>query len=96
MEDDAEYAFLPKFTELENNAEYASFPKLTELVKKLSNLTKTGKEKLHCLISYLSCFVEPIGWPHFCFAEGFMGLTDSLAIGGVELRREEIAVGFSR
>ena len=62
LEDNAKYVFLPKFTKLENNAEYRSLPKLTKLVKKPFNLTRTGKEKPHCLISYfLACFIEPIG-----------------------------------
>ena len=35
-----------ELAELEDNAEYASLPKLTKLVKKLSNLIRTGKKKL--------------------------------------------------
>ena len=82
--------------ELENGAECASLSKLTELVKKPSNLTRIGKEKLHRLISYsLARFVEPIGRPQFCFVEGLTGLTDGLAMGGAKLRGEKVAVGFS-
>ena len=90
MEDDAKCASLPKLTEL------VKLSNLRELVKKSSNLTRTGKEKLHCPISHsLTCFVEHIERPHFCFAEGLTGgLIDGLAMGGAELRGEEIAVGF--
>ena len=85
-----------KFAELGNDAECAFFPKLIKLVKKPFNLTKTVKEKPHCLISYsLACIVEPVRWPCFCFAEGLVGLTDSVAMGGVESRRGEVAIGFS-
>ena len=84
-----------KLAELKDDAKYASFPKLTELVKKLFNLTRTGKKKPYCPISHLVCFVKPVEWPHFHFAEGLAGLTDDLAIGGAELRREEVTVGFS-
>ena len=84
-----------KLVELENDAECKSFLKLTELVKKPSNLTRTGKEKPHCPISHsLSRFIEPIRCPRFYFIEDLAGLTDGLAIGGAELRGEEIAVGF--
>ena len=38
-----------KLVELEDDAEYASLPKLTKLMKKPSNLTRTGKEKLETL-----------------------------------------------
>ena len=95
MENDAEHTTLPKLTKLEDDAECASFPKLTELVKKLFNLTRTEKEKYHRLISYFSaCFVESVGRPHFCFAEGMTGLTDGLAIGKAELRGRKVTVGF--
>ena len=91
MKDDAEYASLLKFTEL------IKLPKLTELVKKPSNLTKTGKEKPHRLISHsLARFIEPIRRPCFRFVEGLTdGLTDGLAIDGAKLSGGEVAVGFS-
>ena len=96
MEDDAQCASLPKFTELEDDAEYAFLPKLIELVKKRFNLTRIGKEKFHCPISHsLAYFVEPDGQPRFCFSEALAGLTDGLAIGGAESRGEEVAVSYS-
>ena len=50
-----------KFAELLDQAKYASLLKLIELVKKLSNLTKTRKEKPHCLISHsLIYFIEHV------------------------------------
>ena len=86
-----------KLAKLENDAKCASLPKLTELVKKPSNLTRTGKKKPHCPISYsLACFVESVGRPRFYFVEGLVDLTDSLAMGEAESRGREIAVGFSR
>ena len=82
--------------ELEDDAKCASLPKLTELVKKSSNLTRTGKKKPQYPISYpLTCFVELVGWPCFCFVEGLTGLTDGLAISGAKSRREKVAIGFS-
>ena len=64
--------------------------------KKSSNLIKIGKEKPHCPISYsLACFVEFVGRPHFCFADGLASLIDSLAIGKIELKEGKIAIGFS-
>ena len=91
LEDNAEYASLPKLTEL------VKLSKLIELVKKPSSLARTGKEKPNCPISYsLACFVEPIGRPGFCFAEGLTGgLTDGLPMGRAASRGEEVAVGFS-
>ena len=84
-----------KLAELEDDAEYASFPKLTKLVKKHSNLTRTGKKKLHRPISHsLAHFVEPIGQPCFHFTKSLASLTDGLAMGKTELRGREIAVGF--
>ena len=90
LEDDAECASFPKLTEL------VRLSNLTELVKKPSNLTRTGKEKPHRPISHsLTCFVEPIGRPRFCFVEGLTGgLTNGLAMGGAELRGREVVVGF--
>ena len=86
-----------ELAKLEDDAECASLPKFTELMKKPFNLTKTGKEKPHCPIFYsLSCFVEPDKWPDFCFIKGLMGLTDGLVMGEVELKGGEVAVGFSR
>ena len=86
-----------KLANLKNNAKCTSFPKLKKLVKKLSNLTRTRKEKSHCLISHsLAHFVEFIKRPCFSFAEGLTGLTDGLAIGRAELRGKEIAIGFFR
>ena len=85
-----------KFAKLKYDAECASLPKFTKLVKKSSNLTRTRKEKLHHPISNsLAHFVEPAGRPCFHFVEGLAGLTDGLAIDGVELREEKVAVGFS-
>ena len=82
---------------LEDNAKCASLPKLRELVKKPSNLTRTGKEKPHRLISHsLAQFVEPIGRLCFCFAESLMGLNDALAIDRAELKGGEIAIIFSK
>ena len=83
--------------ELKDDAECASLPKLTKLVKKPSNLTRTRKEKPHRPISHsLAHFVEPIGRPRFWFVENLTGgLTDSLAMGRVESRGEEVAIGFS-
>ena len=87
------YSQIESTRTLEDDFEYISLPKLTELVKKPSNLTRTGKKKHHCPIShFLPHFVEPIGRPRFCFAEG---LTDGLVMGGAQLSRREIAVGFS-
>ena len=82
---------------MEDDAECASLPKLIELVKKPSNLTRTGKEKPHRLISHsLARFVELIGRPRFRFVEGLTGgLIDGLAMGGAESRGGEVAVGFS-
>ena len=86
-----------EFAKLENDAKYTSLPKLTEVVKKPSKLTRTRKEKPHCPISHsFTYFVEPNRRPSFCFVEGLTGLTDGLAMGGVELRGGEIAVSFSR
>ena len=83
--------------ELDGGMKCASFLKLTELVKKPSNLNRIGKEKSYCLISHsLACFVEPIRRLCFCFAEGLAGLTDGLAMGGAELSKKEIVVGFFR
>ena len=46
---------------LKNDVKCVFFPKLTKLLKKLFNLTRTGKKKHHCPISYsLACFVEPV------------------------------------
>ena len=85
-----------KLVELENDFEYASFPKLTKLVKKSSNLTITEKKKPHHpIFHFLARFIEPVRRLCFCFAEGLVGLTDSLAIGITEFRGEEFAVGFS-
>ena len=91
------YSWIESTCILEDDAECAPLPKLTKLVKKPSNLTRTGKEKLHCPISHsLACFVEPVGWPRFYFAEGLTGgLTDGLAIGKAKSSEKEIAVGFS-
>ena len=91
LEDDAECASFPKLTEL------VKLLKLTKLVKKPSNLIRTGKKKPHCPISYsLARFVEPVGWPYFCFVENLTGgLTNSLAMGGMESSGEKVAVGFS-
>ena len=64
-------------------------------MKKSFKLTKIEKEKSYCLISHLlACFIEHARRPCFCFAEGLTGLIDGVAIGGVELRRKEVAVGF--
>ena len=70
--------------------------KLTELLKKPFNLTKTGKEKSHCPISHsLARFIELDGWSCFHFVEGLTDWTDGLAMSRAELRRGEVAVGFS-
>ena len=64
-------------------------------MKNPSNITRTGKEKPHRPISHsLAYFVELVGWSPFRFAEGLADLTDGLAMGGAELRRGEVAVGF--
>ena len=84
-----------KLAKLENDAEYASLPKLIKLVKKPSNLTRIRKEKSYCLISYsLTYFIEPIKWLFFCFAEGLTDLTNGLAISGIELRGKKVAISF--
>ena len=84
-----------KLAELEDDAECAPLSKITKLVKKLSNLTRTGKEKYHCPIFYLlTCFVEPIRRLCFCFAESLADLTDGLVMGGAKLKGKDIAVGF--
>ena len=81
--------------ELEDDAEYAYLPKLTELVKKPSNLTKIRKEKLYCSISHsLAHFFEPVRRPCFCFVKALTGLIDGFAIGGAELRKKKVAVSF--
>ena len=85
-----------KLAKLEDDAECASFPKLTELVKKPSNLTRTGKKRFYCPISHsLACFIKPVEWLCFRFAESLVGLTDGLAMSGVELKGKEITIGFS-
>ena len=84
-----------KLAELEDDAECASFSKLTEFVKKLSNLTRTGKKNPYRPISHsLNCFIMPIKWLCFSFTEGLVGLTDGLAIDTMELRGGKVAVGF--
>ena len=86
-----------ELTELKDNAECTSLPKFAELVKKPSNLSKTSKKKPHHPISHsLTCFVEPIRQPCFCFLESLMGLTDGLGMSRVELKEREIAVNFFR
>ena len=85
-----------KHIELKDDAKCISLSKLIKLVKKPSNLTRTGKEKPHCPISYsLTFFVKRVRRPCFCFAESLMGLTYSLAIGKAESRKKEVAVSFS-
>ena len=85
-----------KLVELEDNTECASPSKLTKLVKKLSNLTRIGKEKPHHPISHsLTYFIKSVRWLYFHFAEGLIGLIDSLAMGKVKLKRGKVAVGFS-
>ena len=84
-----------KLAELEDDAKYAFLQKLIKFVKKLSKLIKTGKKKSYCLISHsLTCFVEPVRQPCFCFAKGLMSLTDGLAIGRAELRGREVTISF--
>ena len=85
-----------KLAELEYDAKCASLIKLTKLVKKHSNLTKTGKKKPHCLIFYfLTCFVEPVRQPYFCFVKSLTSLIDCLAISRAESRGGKIAINFS-
>ena len=84
-----------KLVKLEDDVECASLPKLIKFVKKPFNLTKIEKKKLHCPISYfLACFVEFIERLCFCFVKNLKNLTDGLAMGGAELRRGEIIIGF--
>ena len=57
-----------ELAELEDDAESTSLSKLIQLVKKLSNLTRTRKEKPHWPIFYfLTCFVELVRRPCFYF-----------------------------
>ena len=80
---------------LEYDADYACLLKLTKLIKKPSNLIKTEKKKPHCPIFYsLTCFIEPIGRPYFCFAEGLAALTDSFAMDGAKSRKRKVVVSF--
>ena len=84
-----------KFAELEDDVECASLTKLTKLVKKLSNLTRIGKEKRHRLISHsLTYFVELIGRLGFHFVKSLTGLTNGLAMDGAQSKEEKVAVGF--
>ena len=81
--------------DLQDDTKCASLPKLIELVKKLSNLTRTRKKKPHHLISHsLTCFVELIRRPYFCFVKGLIHLTDGVAMGRVKLKGGKVAVGF--
>ena len=81
---------------MRNDAKCASLLKLIELVKKSFNLIKIEKEKphwLYCLISHsFACFVELVIRPYFCLAKS---LTDNLAMGQIELRREKVVISFS-
>ena len=82
-----------ELAELKEDTKYAPLLKLTKLVKKSSNLTKTGKEKLYRLITHsLACFIEFVRWSCFCFAKG---LTDGLSISRARSRGGIVAVGFS-
>ena len=84
-----------ELAELQNDAQGASLLKLTELAKKLFKFTKIRKEKPYSPISYsLTCFIELVTRPRFCFAKGLAGLTDVLAMSGAESRGEEVAICF--
>ena len=66
-------------------------------MKKLSNLTRIGKEKPHYPISHsLTYFIEPIRQSRFCFTECLTGLIDGLSMGKAELKRRKVAIGFSK
>ena len=84
-----------ELVELEDDAECASLLKLTEFMKKHFKQTKTGKEKPHRSISNsFAYFDEPVGRPCFCFTEAWVGLTDGLAMGGAESKKEKVTINF--
>ena len=86
-----------KLAKLENDAECASSPKFTELVKKPSNRTKTGTKKPYGSISHFwARFVEPVRRSYFCFIESLAGLTDGLAMGKAKSRKGKIAISFCK